>query len=354
MSQKFHRCSIQCIIPPYMTDHMAESPDPEIRRRACANLAAAASMRATRNLTRAMPFLMANSSPEAKKNRLIYDAGNTDQLPGQLVRSEGDPKTKDTAANEAYDFAGATYDFYSKVFERNSLDDNGMTLISSVHVSDENGDALNNAFWNGEQMAYGDGDGVIFTRFTRSLDVVGHELTHGVQSFTSNLQYSGQSGALNEHFSDVFGILVRQWKNGESAENANWLIGSEVLITAPTRRAIRDMENPGTAFTNDPFIGTDPQPGDMSNLYTGVRDHGGVHVNSGIPNRVFVLIAKDLGGNAWETAGHIWYETLLGLKTNSVFQDFAQKSYDVASATKYGAAAKKAVKAAWKKVGISL
>ncbi len=96
-----------------------------------------------------------------------------------------------------------------------------MTLISSVHVGevDENGTlvAMNNAFWNGEQMAYGDGDGVIFRNFTGSLDVVGHELTHGVESFTSNLEYRNQSGALNEHFADVFGVLVRQWINGETA-----------------------------------------------------------------------------------------------------------------------------------------
>lgn len=200
-------------------------------------------------------------------------------------------------------------------------------------------------------MAYGDGDGVLFSRFTQSLDVVGHELTHGVQSFTSNLKYLRQSGALNEHFADVFGILVRQWKNGETVAKANWLIGAEVLVKAPTRRGIRDMENPGTAFVKDPDLGTDPQPAHMSKLYTGPRDRGGVHINSGIPNRAFVLTAKALGGKAWEAAGHIWYETLLQLNTNSQFQECAALTVQVA--TKHGAAAKKAVKAAWKKVGIT-
>src|SRR5262249_18701687 len=155
---------------------------------------------------------MAAMSPNRRKHRLVYDAKNTDRLPGDLVRSEGQAKSTDPAVNEAYDYAGDTYDFYDQLFQRNSLDDNGMTLISSVHVAevDDTGQfvPMDNAFWNGQQMAYGDGDGVAFRRFTQSLDVVGHELTHGVTSFTSNLTYFRESGALNEHFSDVFGILV--------------------------------------------------------------------------------------------------------------------------------------------------
>jgi Zn-dependent metalloprotease len=184
------------------------------------------------------------------------------------------------------------------VFGRNSLDDGGMSLISSVHVGEADGgdrfQPMNNAFWDGSQMAYGDGDGQVFQCFTRSLDVVGHELTHGVQSFTSNLLYRGQSGALNEHFSDVFGILVRQWRRKESATEASWLIGREVLVPAPTRRGIRDMEHPGTAYRDDPALGTDPQPDHMSKLYVGSADSGGVHINSGIPNRAFVLVAQAL------------------------------------------------------------
>jgi Zn-dependent metalloprotease len=304
-----------------------------------------------------MPTLMAVMSPTKKKDRIVYDARQTDQLPGTLARSEGQAKVADVAVNEAYNYSGDTYDFYDQLFQRNSLDDNGMTLISSVHVAevDDFGQLgpMNNAFWNGEQMAYGDGDGVVFQRFTQSLDVVAHELTHGVQSFTSNLQYFGQSGALNEHFADVFGILVRQWKNGETVAKANWVIGAEVLVNAPTRRGIRDMENPGTAFVNDPDLGTDPQPAHMSKIYTGPRDRQGVHINSGILNRAFVLTAKALGGKAWEVAGRIWYKTLLQLTTNSQFPDCAKISVQVATAD-HGAAAKKAVKAAWKKVGITV
>jgi Zn-dependent metalloprotease len=303
-----------------------------------------------------MPTLMAVTSPTKKKLRQVYDAKLSDQLPGKLVRSEGQAKIGDIAADEAYDGAGATYDFYDQIFDRNSLDNNGMTLISSVHVGevDDNGQLvpMNNAFWNGEQMAYGDGDGVIFQRFTGSLDVIGHELTHGVQSFTSNLTYFAQSGALNEHFADVFGLLVRQWKNGETVAKANWLIGAEVLVPSPTRRAIRDMENPGTAYVNDPQLGTDPQPANMSKIYTGPRDRQGVHINSGIPNRAFVLTAKAIGGKAWEVTGRIWYDTMVQLSTSSQFIDCARLSVQVA--TTHGAAAKNAVKAAWKKVGLTV
>ena len=185
--------------------------------------------------------------------------------------------------------------------------------------------------------------------------MVGHELTHGVTSFTSNLVYQGQSGALNEHFSDVFGILVRQWKNGETVAKTSWLIGVDVLIPAPTRRAIRDMENPGTAFKNDPDLGPiDPQPAHMSKFFVTNRDHGGVHINSGIPNRAFVLAAQALKGKAWEVVGRIWYDTLRGLDKSSQFLDCAALTVQIAGGPKYGAAAKKAVKAAWKKVGITV
>jgi Zn-dependent metalloprotease len=309
-------------------------------------------------MSQAMPWLMVSAAPTRKKQRLVYDARRGDQLPGRLARSEGQAKVTDVSVNRAYDYSGHTYDFYDQLFGRSSLDDKGMTLVSSVHVGEVDAFGtpvpMNNAFWNGEQMAYGDGDGEIFRDFTGSLDVVGHELTHGVESFTSNLEYRAQSGALNEHFADVFGALVRQWISGETALEANWLIGAEVLVPAPTRRAIRDMENPGTAFVNDPDLGDDPQPGHMNRLYTGQADRGGVHINSGIPNRAFVLVAKALKGKAWNVAGRIWYDTMLQLTTTSQIADCAKVSLQVAGTPEYGAAAKKAVKAAWKKVGISL
>ena len=351
------RHPIQCIIPPYMLEQLARSADPKVREQAIGGLSQSAAVRAVRTFAQKVPGMMAMPSPSATKNRLIYDARKKDRLPGKLVRSEGKKKSADLAVNEAYDFSGDTYDFYKEVFGRNSLDDNGMTLLSSVHVGESDGGGsyqpLDNAFWDGGQMAYGDGDGTIFERFTRSLDVVAHELTHGVQSFASNLDYRGQSGALNEHFSDVFGVLVRQWRRGESAAKAKWLVGVEVLVPAPTRRAIRDMENPGTAYVDDPDLGTDPQPAHMKDFYSGAADNGGVHLNSGIPNRAFALVARELGGFAWETAGRIWYDAMFQLSSRSQFADIQAITTQIAADDKrFGKEAKKVVAAAWKKVGL--
>ncbi|WP_166358885.1 M4 family metallopeptidase [Pseudomonas akapageensis] len=352
------RNPLHCIIPPYITERLAQSDDPQVRSQAIANLKADAGYRATRESAQAIATLLATLSPGQTRHRLVYTANDSGQLPGDLARAEGQGPSGDAAVDEAYDGAGITYDFYDQLFQRNSLDGKGMALISTVHMKKfdfrtKTYVPLDNAFWNGTQMAYGDGAGLWSQRFTRSLDVIGHELTHGVQTFTSNLTYYGQSGALNEHFSDVFGVLVRQWHLNEPASSASWLIGADVLIPAPTRRGIRDMEFPGTAFANDPYLGDDPQPDHMSKLVTGSGDNGGVHYNSGIPNRAFVLVAKALGGNAWDVAGRIWYETLLQLNAHSQFQDCAEISVQIAGA-RYGAQAKKAVKAAWKKVGISL
>lgn len=347
---------LYCFIPPYMLEHMSESPNRKVRYCAIANIACRSAFIATRLATLGIATQPVLTSAHGHKHRLIYDARDSTELPGRLVRQEDQALTGDAAVDEAFDGSGLVYDFYEQLFERRSLDDNGMPLIASVHVTevDMQGDRvpLNNAFWNGRQMAYGDGDGEVFTRFTASLEVIGHELTHGLQSFTSQLLYQGQSGALNEHFADVFGVLVRQWHDGTPANDASWLIGQQLLVPAPTRRGIRDMLHPGTAYSGDPDLGDDPQPAHMTDLYTGQRDRGGVHINSGIPNRAFALLAQALGGNAWEVAGRIWYETLLQLPANSQFSDCARISARLAGQRRYGAAARRAVIAAWREVGV--
>lgn len=369
-SSRFGGCSRQplaCIIPPFLLERMTEAADPQMRRRAIVDLAQATAVCAVRDMARVMPSLLATPSPTCCRDRLIYDARGRDDLPGKLVRREGDRRSKDAAVNEAYDHSGATYDFFRERFDRNSLDDAGMSLISSVHVAEADGrgyQAMNNAFWNGSQMAYGDGDGVVFGRFTQSLDVVAHELTHGIQAFTSNLVYRGESGALNEHFADVFGALVRQWheagrgsgsgKGTKPAVSArSWLIGAELLVPAETRRAVRDMQHPGTAFVDDPILGTDPQPAHMKNRYTGAADRGGVHINSGIPNRAFVLAAEAIGGEPWETAGGIWYQAMLELGSRADFAEAARVTTRIAR-DEHNATVAKAVREAWKAVGVSV
>ena len=346
-----NRHPIHCIIPPYIMEHLAQSEDPQIRAAANASLAAAEEIRASRAVLPATPSLGVRTALPRRRYREVYDAHQTRQLPGELVRSEGEAPVDDVAVNEVYDFSGDAYDFYDEVFQRNSLDNEGMVLISSVHVLPKQ-----SALWNGRQMAYGDGDGRIFRRFTRALDVVGHELTHGVQAFTSNLQYHGQSGALNEHFSDVFGVLIHQWRNCRTAADASWLIGAEILfpVEEPAiRRGIRDMENPGTAY-NDPALGgKDPQPDHMRLLCRADEDRGGVHRNSGIPNKAFVLTAKALGGYAWDIAGRIWYKTMLTLPRESQFVDCARRTVQVA-VTDYGSETAEVVRAGWDAVGITV
>src|SRR5581483_808080 len=221
------------------------------------------------------------------------------QLPGKLVRDEGGAATGDAAADEAYDGLGATYDLYYDIFGRDSLDDNGLRLVASVHY----GQQFDNAEFDGQQMLFGDGDGEYFNRFTIAIDVIGHELTHGVTQYTSGLDYQDQSGALNESFSDIFGSLVKQYAGGQDAASADWLIGlglftDKVQGGDPTYGpALRSMLHPGTAY-DDPVLGKDPQPDNMQNYVQTSDDNGGVHINSGIPNRAFALAAQAMGGNA--------------------------------------------------------
>ena len=337
------------IVPPYVLDHMAESSDARVRRLAIDAIANASAIRAVRATLATMPSWAAMPSPTFRRHRLVYDVKNGDfnDLPGRLVRGERDKKSTDTAVNEAYSYSGSTYNFYRRIFNRNSLDGNGMSLISSVHL----GQRLNNAFWTGEQMCYGDGDGRIFIRFSKSFDVVGHELTHGVISHTCNLVYSNESGALNEHFADVFGSLVKQWSKRQTVTRADWLIGADIMGPETSARSLRTFKA-GKAYENDALLGTDPQPKHLRDKYTGSGDYGGVHINSGIPNHAFYLAAMEIGGRAWERAGQIWYKTMLKLTSTSDFNDMVELSTETA-ATLYGSGSKehKAVTKAWKSVG---
>ena len=230
--------------------------------------------------------------------RVIDDAAGRETLPGTTVRREGQPATGDAAVDEAYDGLGQTWSLYSEVFGRDSLDGRGLALLATVHY----GKDYDNAFWDGTRMVFGDGDGEVFNRFTVSVDVIGHELTHGVTELTAGLTYRGQSGALNESVSDVFGSLVRQRAAGQSADEADWLIGAGLFTDSVRGVALRSMKAPGTAY-DDPRLGKDPQPATMADYVETTDDNGGVHINSGIPNHAFYLAATAIGGHAWEAAG---------------------------------------------------
>jgi Zn-dependent metalloprotease len=288
------------------------------------------------------------SVPAAAKQRTVYDAQHQETLPGVPLRSEGAPPLADVEANEAYDGLGATFDFFADVYDRNSIDDEGLHLDATVHY----GRRYDNAFWNGQQMVFGDGDGDLFNRFTASLDVIAHELTHGVTGDEAGLVYLGQAGALNESVSDVFGSLVKQYAQKENAGEADWLIGAGLFTSKVHGVALRSLKAPGTAY-DDPLLGRDPQPATMAGYVKTSSDNGGVHTNSGIPNHAFYLAATALGGHAWEKAGRIWYETLRDkrLKRTATFAQFAR--YTVVNAGHFfGAAERRAVAGAWAAVGV--
>ena len=346
-----HRHSIFCILPPNLLHHVANNGSARQRAWALETLASDSGirlMRATYQLmeTGAHKSLLTASPPI--KQRTIYDAAGAEQLPGRAVRTEGAPPTGDVAIDEAYDGLGATFDFYQAAYARNSIDDEGLHLDATVHYKSR----YDNAFWNGQQMVFGDGDGELFNRFTIAVDVIGHELTHGVTGDEVGLVYLGQSGALNESVSDVFGSLVKQFQSKQTADQADWLIGAGLLAPAVKGVALRSMAAPGTAY-DDPVLGRDDQPAHMRDFVHTSADSGGVHTNSGIPNHAFYLAAKTIGGFAWEKAGRIWYETVRDkqLRSTADFRRFAQRTV-INAAHLFGAAEKRAVVAAWHQVGI--
>lgn len=339
------------IIPPYLLRHLAESADDSVAARAESTLRVDQTFRSDRRAVAAQAtFRPTAITVAAAPNREISTAKNARRLPGTVVRREGEAATGDAAADEAYDGFGATWALFHDVYGRNSIDGAGMTLAGTVHYDK----GYDNAFWNGERMVFGDGDGEIFGRFTASLEVIGHELTHGVTESTAGLIYQGQPGALNEHVSDVFGVLVKQHSLGQDATTADWLVGADLLLPGVAGVAIRSMISPGTAY-DDPRLGKDPQPDHMSDFVTTSDDNGGVHINSGIPNKAFHLVATALGGYAWERAGRIWYLALTGgrLSRTADFAAFAAETVDVA-AREYGEDSEEAdaVRTAWSAVWV--
>jgi Zn-dependent metalloprotease len=338
------------IIPPHILDKLARNEDQALADPARRTLERDASLRTRRRLETVSAIGPVPAGvPSDHPARTVYDAKHRTELPGKKVRAEGDKASKDLTVNRAYDGLGATFELYLKAYNRQSIDDSGLPLLASVHFDE----GYNNAFWNGEQMVFGDGDGEIFNDFTISVDVIGHELTHGVTFHTANLEYFGQSGALNESLSDVFGSLVKQYALQQTADQADWLIGAGLLAPRVTGVALRSMKAPGTAYDDD-VLGKDPQPATMDHYVRTGRDNGGVHINSGIPNHAFYLVAESLGGFAWERAGQIWYDTLTGgeLATTADFAAFARLTAASAQA-RYGDGEEyRAVLKAWSQVGV--
>jgi Zn-dependent metalloprotease len=343
------------IVPPYLLRRIAAQQEPRLSGAAVAArnaLVHAKSIQAARAEPTPLALPGLREAKPGPPERTIYDAKSREKLPGTLVRKEGKPPTGDQATDEAYDGLGHTHRLYADAFGRDSIDGNGLPLDATVHY----GERYDNAFWDGKQMVFGDGDGEVFDRFTKSLSVIGHELAHGVTQYSGGLNYRNQAGALNESLSDVFGVLVEQYAKQQSTAEASWLIGEGLFTDQVQGAALRSMKAPGTAYDDD-VLGKDPQPDSMDSYVRTSADYGGVHINSGIPNRAFCLVATALGGNAWDAPAQIWYDTLTGgtLKPNATFGAFARAT--AASAKElFGAdsPAHDAVRSAWETVKVKL
>jgi len=337
------------VIPWHITNRLASRGGPEISRLALATIEQMQEIAATR------AFLADTGIEDVavpiRKNRRVYDCKHTRHVPGHLVLDEGGQRPKDVEVNEAYDNTGLAWDFYEEILGWPSVDGRGKLIGSNVHYSVDFG----NAAWDGKQMIYGDGDGRIFTRFTKSPDVCGHELTHGVIQYTAKLGYSGQTGAINEHIADAFGSMIWQRSRNETAAQALWLIGSQIFGPGVMARAIRDMANPGTAY-NDPILGKDPQPAHMRDFVETNEDNGGVHINSGILNKAFYIAAMTIGGYVWLLLGRIWWKALKERIASDVdFQGFAQATVDAAGELGgNGGHVQLAIAQAWALVGINV
>ncbi|HVH41571.1 MAG TPA: M4 family metallopeptidase [Labilithrix sp.] len=279
----------------------------------------------------------------------------TGNLPGVMLTSSSATSGWDSAGVDAHFYAGITYDYYKSSFNRKGIDDNDSEIIASVHVMKD----WPNAQWDGKQMLYGDGDGERIASTSGSIDVVAHELTHGVTAATSKLRYIGQTGALNESLSDIFGALVEHAYRPD--EKNNWLLAEDVLIGAEKGRPLRNMIHPHDAMIDQPA-----HMSEYTNATDGAKpilDLGGVHINSGIPNNAFYLMTmggkNDVSnievkaGMGWAKSAQIWYRiNTKYLGESSGFKAAAEATLTAADDLTYTQNEKNIIQCAWIAVGV--
>ncbi len=293
----------QChIVPPFILEELAKRGNLSCKK----TLNDAHRIRDRR--TSALNDLLIRKPISGHGDRLIYDSKHSYEQRVKLVRTEGENGVKDQTVNQAYENTGYVRTYFKDTFGLDSIDDKGLDIISNIHY----GNDYNNAYWDGDEMTYGDGDGKEFSNFAGAIDVVAHELMHGITQFLGNLEYSGQSGALNEHFSDVFGTIIKQKFLKQTLGEADWLIGDSIVTKDFPGVAIRSMKAPGTANEFD------NQPDHMHAYYDGAADNQGVHMNSGIPNKAFYLACLEIG---LDDCALIWFETLKVLWRTADFTD---------------------------------
>jgi vibriolysin len=281
------------------------------------------------------------------KNREMHDAKNGTTLPGTTVRVEGGAAVSDSVVNTNYDWLGKVWDCYNTLFQRDSIDGAGAKLISSVHY-DKN---YVNAYWDGTQMVYGDGDGVNATNLALSMDVTAHELTHAVTGNESNLDYSGESGGLNEAMSDIFGNVCEWFRDGQVVSSNTWKVGEDIWTPATAGDALRYM--------NDPAL-----DGTSLDYWTSSAGSVDVHYSSGIANLAFYLLSQggthprgksaiNVTGIGIAKAAQIFYRANRDILTNtSNFMAARTATEQAAAQLGYTAAEQAAVSNAWAAVGV--
>jgi len=283
---------------------------------------------------------------------ITLDAGNTspvnDNFQQEIAASGQLNSWDDPVAISAHFNGGRAYEYFKNNFGRESITGNGTNIVAFVNVSDDDGSRMDNAFFNGEHIFYGNGNQAFSSPLAKALDVAGHELSHGVVQTSANLIYQGEPGALNEHFADVFGVLI---------EDEDFRIGEDVVNTQafPTG-TLRDMGNPNNGGTRLGDRGY--QPANVSEQFFGSEDNGGVHINSGIPNFAFFKFVTDdsFGSDINERAaigGRIWYKALTQyLRSTSNFSDMRIAITQVAMED-FGATVATAAENAFEAVGIT-
>jgi hypothetical protein len=300
--------------------------------------------------TRAMSAAAAaGSRSRSRLTRIVYDCGGELTLPGKVARTEGGLPVGDDAVDATYDAIGVVDGFFRNVFERNSIDDRGAPVYASVHY----GNGFDNAFWNGAQFVIGDGSGELFVDFTH-VDVIANEVMHGIIAADSKLAYYGESGALYNGIKSAFACLVVQYGMRQTADQAEWLLGSRVWAPGIDARALRSLAAPGTAYQNTP-VGNDTQVAHMRDYVLTNSDNGGVNTNSGIPGHAFYSASVAIGGFAWERAGRVWYAAMRdpALPSQAGFADFARLTISHARRL-FGVAGREAtaIAGAWGTVGV--
>jgi vibriolysin len=285
-------------------------------------------------------------------NRAVYSGNNGTSLPGTLKRSEGGAATGDTHVDDNYGHLGTTYQCYFQNFGRDSYNGSGIQLRSTVHHSSN----YVNAFWNGTQMVYGDGNGVDSGPLGKSLDVTVHELTHAVTENESGLIYSNESGALNEGMSDIFSAYCESWTKGWAMDAPVWMIGDDIWTPSTPNDALRYMANPTQDGSSKDYY---PE------RYTGSSDNGGVHWNSGIANLAFKLLSTGgthprgktttvVTGIGVQKAGKIFYEANANCMTASSNFAAAKTCTEQKATQFYTAAELASTTAAWQAVGVGI